>query len=86
LKTTKASPAQLKKFTAAVKAFLKQAEMEPAELSESLDLDRRRVKNWIIYKSCPSVEAIADFTVRMKANQESTNKAAAAYDNFFQAV
>jgi hypothetical protein len=83
---TSAPKPQVKKFIASIKLYLKQAEIEPAELSGILGYDRRRVKNWITGTSNPSVEAIEEFTIKMKAMQVETDRNAAALDNFFLAV
>jgi hypothetical protein len=80
---TSAPKPQVKKFIASIKLYLKQAEIEPAELSGILGYDRRRVKNWITGTSNPSVEAIEEFTIKMKAMQVETDRNAAALDNFF---
>jgi transcriptional regulator with XRE-family HTH domain len=83
---TSATKTQVKKIVSSIKNFVQQADITNSELAEVMGINRATLACWLNGSRSPSLESITDFAVKMKAGQQSTNKASAAYDNFFQAV
>ena len=77
---------QVKTFVRKIKTFLDQTDITRSELAEIIGINAKTLCCWLNGSRSPAEESITQFSVKMKAFQEETNKASAALENFFLAV